>query len=81
MIYKKDLLIELGYSREFQEFLKKHGALLRYLVVTEYRRCNGPSTPHSREHFLISGAFIWSITEEGIDYWKNLDILWQKQNN
>lgn len=76
MIYKKDLLLELGYSRELQEFLKKHGVLLRFIIARNNRK-----NPGTSKRLLISSAFIWSSTEEGREYWKNLDILWQKQNN
>ena len=66
MIYKKDLLIELGYSREFQEFLKKHGALLRFIIARKGRKNNIVN-----RRLLICAAFFGLLLKKAEHIGKN----------
>lgn len=80
MIYEKDLLIKLGFSKEFNDFLKKHNALLRFISAVNKFAYDDNHNIHipSSENYVIS-TFIWYKTEEGFAYWKDINRKWSKK--
>lgn len=53
---------------KFKKFLEDNDAYDKYII-----NCNGdePKNP-----YIEFDAFIWTTTEEGYDFWNNLDDKW-----
>lgn len=69
--------------KKFIEFLEKNGAwekfernfIIQGRNVRDYKRDS-----KTYKNFHIAGAFTWSETAEGHDYWKELNDKWVQEN-
>lgn len=68
----------MNKKRLFFDFLQKHGALQAY--KNAFRACHSRKIDSS-EYSPLSVAFIWTYTSEGHEYWKALDIQWERYYN
>ena len=62
----------------FIKFLKKHGALRKFKVALKAYRTITFDIYCDKAFGDISGAFIWTYTSEGYEYWSNLSDLWEE---
>ena len=76
-------------ARYFYKFLKKHNCLRAFIknTLAENNRCvdkNCSILEILTKYTTISVAFIWAGTEEGAQYWEELNKKWlneRKQRN
>ena len=68
--------------KELIAFLRKHKVLRKfkknfrkYSYITNIKDFCSMVSPNS----FISGAFHWSNTKEGHNFWSNLDDKWRKE--
>lgn len=71
---------EKGLTEKFREFLKKEGALEKYLYNFNHDAFRFVLSYELRKnsYFLIVRAFVWQETPEGVGYWRRLDDMWRK---
>jgi hypothetical protein len=62
--------------KEFKAFLKEHKALKKFKRnLTGYKSIKEYAIGVPEEG-LVAVGFVWSMTEEGCDYWHTLYNLW-----
>lgn len=64
----------------FVAFLEKKGVLEKFIS-----NCEDPDTFFSDQNFNVwkgvdCGAFVWSFSLEGYDYWAEIVIEWENSN-
>ena len=66
-------------KREFFKFLKMHNLTKMFSKnLKKYNRIFASTTVYliGDPRTFINGAFVWSQTEQGHDFWSKFDTLW-----
>ena len=69
--------------KKFIEFLERNDAWEKFeknFIIQERDVKDYKKDAKIYKNFHISGAFTWSETDEGHDYWKKLNNKWMQEN-
>ena len=83
---KESLILKESLLLKFTRFLKKNRSHSKFQKGLNTRLTGGTvqglverTLKCSHPSHLIGRGFNWNATEDGIDYWSNLDDKWQSE--
>lgn len=81
-ISKAVITITIQFLKDFFSFLSKKGALVNFVEAVEKNRGSERFVTLAEKRNpedWVSGAFIWSETPQGSEYWSDLHEEWKQK--